>query len=163
MDGLLVIPHLDSNGRDLAIEHVQDVEPILAWNREARRDEQHGDWARHVARIPNVIYVKWLDEEPEQLARQLEDRFPAWGRLPQVFSRHPYSAVVFVALHPGILAEPEMGAAEKRDFARCYARYPDQVIEGLGFVRRLAIFVNVVELDQRGGICLAYPQRKFDR
>ena len=55
--------HLDSNGRDLTIQHTQDVEPILEWNKEARRDEQHSDWGRHVARIPNVIYVKWLDEE----------------------------------------------------------------------------------------------------
>lgn len=63
MDGVTVRAHLDSNGRDLAIEHVQDVEPILEWNKEARRDEQRSDWGRHVARIPNVIYVKWLDEE----------------------------------------------------------------------------------------------------
>lgn len=55
--------HLDSNGKDLTIQHVQDVEPILDWNREARRDEQKSDWGRHVARIPNVIMVKWLDEE----------------------------------------------------------------------------------------------------
>src|SRR5206468_3320674 len=63
MDGLRVVPHLDSNGKDLAIEHVQDVEPILEWNRQSRRDEQRADWGRHVARIPNVIYVKWLNEE----------------------------------------------------------------------------------------------------
>ncbi|WP_298279511.1 hypothetical protein [uncultured Bradyrhizobium sp.] len=63
MDGILVRPHFDSNGRDLTIEQVQDVEPILQWNHEARRDEQHGEWGRHVARIPNVIYVKWLNEE----------------------------------------------------------------------------------------------------
>jgi hypothetical protein len=63
MDGVLVRAHLDSNGKDLTIEHVQDVEPILQWNKEARRDEQPSDWGRHVARIPNVIYVKWLDEE----------------------------------------------------------------------------------------------------
>lgn len=63
MDGVLVRPHFDSNGQDLAIEHVQDVEPILDWNKEARRDEQKSDWGRHVARIPNVMLVKWLDEE----------------------------------------------------------------------------------------------------
>jgi len=63
MDDLAVKVHLDTNGQDLAVEHVQDVEPILNWNREARREEQHGDWGRHVARIPNVIYVKWFDEE----------------------------------------------------------------------------------------------------
>lgn len=63
MDGILIRPHLDSNGRDLAIEHIQDVEPVLRWNREARRDDQPSDWGRHVARIPNVIYVRWLHEE----------------------------------------------------------------------------------------------------
>jgi hypothetical protein len=63
MSGVLIQAHLDSNGRDLAIEHVQDVEPILQWNREARREEQRGEWGRHVARIPNVIYVRWLNEE----------------------------------------------------------------------------------------------------
>ena len=63
MSDLAVNVHLDPNGQDLAIEHVQDVEPILNWNREARREEQHSDWGRHVARIPNVIYIRWLDEE----------------------------------------------------------------------------------------------------
>jgi hypothetical protein len=63
MDGMMVRPHFDSNGKDLAIEHIQDVEPVLRWNNRARQDEQRSDWARHVARIPNVIYVKWLDEE----------------------------------------------------------------------------------------------------
>jgi hypothetical protein len=63
MDGVLVRPHLDSNGKDLTIEHIQDVEPILHWNQRARRDEQRCEWGRHVARIPNVIYVKWLNEE----------------------------------------------------------------------------------------------------
>jgi hypothetical protein len=55
--------HLDTNGQDLTVEHVQDVEPILDWNKAARSQEQKSDWGRHVARIPNVIYVKWLDEE----------------------------------------------------------------------------------------------------
>jgi hypothetical protein len=63
MDGVLIRPHLDSNGRDLTIEQVQDVEPVLHWNHESRREEQHGDWGRHVARIPNVICVRWLNEE----------------------------------------------------------------------------------------------------
>ncbi len=63
MDGVQIRPHLDSNGRELAIEHVQDVAPILEWNRRARSDEQRGDWGRHVARIPNVVYVQWLNEE----------------------------------------------------------------------------------------------------
>ncbi len=60
--GLFVQAHLNSNGQDIAMEHIQNVEPILEWNRQSRRDEQHSDWGRHVARIPNVIYVKWLNE-----------------------------------------------------------------------------------------------------
>ena len=63
MSGVIVRPHFDPDGRHLAIEHVQDVSQILDWNHEARRGEQHSDWGRHVARIPNVIYVKWFDEE----------------------------------------------------------------------------------------------------
>lgn len=59
---VLVRPHFDSNGQDLAVEHLQDVEPILDWNAEARRDDQPSDWGRHVARIPNIIYVQWLNE-----------------------------------------------------------------------------------------------------
>ncbi|GLH77494.1 hypothetical protein SSBR45G_24020 [Bradyrhizobium sp. SSBR45G] len=61
--GLSIRPHLDQDGTRLVIEHVQDVAPILDWNSDARREEQHSDWGRHVARIPNVIYVKWLNEE----------------------------------------------------------------------------------------------------
>ncbi|MGC2777652.1 MAG: hypothetical protein WA418_18655 [Bradyrhizobium sp.] len=63
MAGVTIRPHLDGDGSGLVIEHVQDVAPILDWNSEARRDEQQSDWGRHVARIPNVIYVKWLNEE----------------------------------------------------------------------------------------------------
>jgi hypothetical protein len=62
MDGLRTRVHLDTNGRDLAIEHVQDVEPILAHNALLRTVDQPSDWGRHVASIPNVIMVKWLDE-----------------------------------------------------------------------------------------------------
>jgi len=94
MDDLAVKVHLDTNGEDLAVEHVQDVEPILDWNREARREEQNSDWGRHIARIPNVIYVKWFDEEhakgntflrmftkefDEIVHRKLED--PEWAYL----------------------------------------------------------------------------------
>lgn len=63
MDGVLVRPHFDANGKDLAIEHVQDVEPILEHNKALRGEDQRSDWGRHVASIPNVIYVRWLNEE----------------------------------------------------------------------------------------------------
>ncbi|HEX5509836.1 MAG TPA: hypothetical protein VFX37_15150 [Pseudolabrys sp.] len=54
--------HLDPNGRDIAIETIQDVEPILERNHELRREEQRSDWGRHVATIPNVLLVQWLNE-----------------------------------------------------------------------------------------------------
>lgn len=54
---------LDSNGQDLAVRHIQDVEPILDHNALLRAEEQRSDWGRHVASIPNVIYIRWLDEE----------------------------------------------------------------------------------------------------
>jgi hypothetical protein len=63
MNGLTIRPHLDGDGRGLVIEQIQDVAPVLRWNQESRRDEQRSDWGRHVARVPNVIYVKWLNEE----------------------------------------------------------------------------------------------------
>lgn len=54
-------PHF-SDGT-IRIEHVQDCTPILDDNHEARREEQHSDWGRRVASVPNVILIKWLDEE----------------------------------------------------------------------------------------------------
>lgn len=53
--------HLDDE--KTVVEHVQDVEDILEWNKQARSEKQHGDWGRHVARIPNVIMMRWLNEE----------------------------------------------------------------------------------------------------
>jgi len=55
--------HLDSNGKDLTVEHVQDVEAIIERNKQFRSMEQKSDWGRHVASIPNVILMQWLDEE----------------------------------------------------------------------------------------------------
>lgn len=85
---------LDPNGQDMAIRHEQDVEPILEWNKVARTQQQRSDWGRHVASIPNVIYVQWLDEEYKKgntglrlftpefdalVARKLKD--PEWAYL----------------------------------------------------------------------------------
>jgi hypothetical protein len=58
--------HLDSNGNDFAVEHVQDVEPILERNKELRSVAQRSDWGRHVASIPTVILTRWLNEEWER-------------------------------------------------------------------------------------------------
>jgi len=58
--------HLDSNGQDIAVEMVQDVEPIIEHNKVLRSLAQKSDWGRHVASIPNVIMTRWLNEELER-------------------------------------------------------------------------------------------------
>jgi hypothetical protein len=80
---------LDGNGRDLTIQHVQDVEPILEWNQASRGEDQHGDWGRHVARIPNVIYVRWFDEEHARGNTSLRMFTPEFDRLVQRKLRDP--------------------------------------------------------------------------
>ena len=52
---------LDRAGTVIA-SATQDVEPILEHNRQLRGDAQKSDWGRHVATIPNVILLKWLNE-----------------------------------------------------------------------------------------------------
>jgi len=47
---------------DLTAVAEQDVEPVLEHNALLRREQQSSDWGRHVARVPNVILVRWLNE-----------------------------------------------------------------------------------------------------
>jgi hypothetical protein len=54
---------LDRGERKIVAVSEQDVEPILAHNKLLRGEPQRGDWGRHVATIPNVILVRWLNEE----------------------------------------------------------------------------------------------------
>lgn len=90
---VLIRPHFDSNGKDFAIERVQDCTDILENNAELRKKEQRSDWGRHVASVPNVILIKWMDEERargnpikfgskeyyELVYRKLQD--PEWANL----------------------------------------------------------------------------------
>lgn len=62
-NGMTFRPHFDPNGKDYMVERVQDCTPIIDWNAEARTEEQKSDWGRHIARIPNIIILKWMDEE----------------------------------------------------------------------------------------------------
>jgi hypothetical protein len=58
---------LDRTERKIIAVTEQDVEPILERNHLLRSMPQpprrRGDWGRHVATIPNVILVRWLNEE----------------------------------------------------------------------------------------------------
>jgi len=48
---------------DLITVAEQDVEPILERNAALRAEPQKSDWGKHVATIPNVILMTWLNEE----------------------------------------------------------------------------------------------------
>jgi hypothetical protein len=53
---------LDHTGTVIA-STTQDVEPILERNKVLQAEPQRSDWGRHVAQIPNVLLVQWLNEE----------------------------------------------------------------------------------------------------
>ena len=54
---------LDRSERKIIAVTEQDVEPILKRNHALRGEPQRSDWGRHVASIPSVILVRWLNEE----------------------------------------------------------------------------------------------------
>jgi hypothetical protein len=78
--------------RTIAVVSADDVEPILEHNKALRSMEQRGDF-RHLGCVPNVIAVKWLNEEWQRgnhirylskewdalLAKKLRD--PEWAYL----------------------------------------------------------------------------------
>jgi hypothetical protein len=54
---------LDRANKQIIAYTTQDVEPILDRNHVLRGEVQRNDWARHVATIPSVILLGWLNEE----------------------------------------------------------------------------------------------------
>jgi hypothetical protein len=54
---------LDRADGRLIVASEQDVEPVLEHNAALRAEPQRRDWGRHVATIPNVILLRWLNEE----------------------------------------------------------------------------------------------------
>jgi hypothetical protein len=85
---------LDRTDKRLVAVSSQDVEPILERNRMLRNEPQKSDFARHIASVPNVLLVQWLNEEHARgnsdlrmftpqfyalVARRLAD--PAWKHL----------------------------------------------------------------------------------
>jgi hypothetical protein len=57
-----------------------DVEPMLERNKTLRSMEQKSDWGRHVASIPNIIMVKWLNEE-FQKGNEVRYLSPEWDEI----------------------------------------------------------------------------------
>jgi hypothetical protein len=49
--------------RSVTVYSADDVEPYLEHNKTLRGLEQKSDWGRHVASIPNIVMVQWLNAE----------------------------------------------------------------------------------------------------
>lgn len=69
--------------RSVAVYSHDDVEAILEHNKVLRSLPQKSDWGRHVASIPNVISVKWLNEEFQRGNTELRFLSPEWDALVQ--------------------------------------------------------------------------------
>ncbi|HVD72719.1 MAG TPA: hypothetical protein VNC81_03950, partial [Xanthobacteraceae bacterium] len=72
---------LDRSDRKIIAVTTQDVGPILDRNAELRAQPQRGDFGRHVASIPNVILVRWLNEEYARGNTDLRMFTPAFNEL----------------------------------------------------------------------------------
>jgi hypothetical protein len=77
MTGVQTRFHLDRDGKHFTVEHVQDVAPILARNAQLRAEPQKSDWGRHIASIPNVILVRWMNEDGVNVLGMSSDE---WGK-----------------------------------------------------------------------------------
>ncbi len=62
MSGLSSQTLYDAGERKFTFVRVQDIEPYLEHNKQLRTMEQKGEW-RHTSSIPNIILMKWLNEE----------------------------------------------------------------------------------------------------
>ena len=80
MSSVLPRIHLHGDGRALTIEHVQDVEAILARNKALQGEPQKSDWGRHIATIPNVVLVQWMNQEGADVLRMSSDEFGTFLR-----------------------------------------------------------------------------------
>lgn len=67
--------------RSVAVVSQDDVEPVLERNKALRSMPQKSDWGRHVASIPNIIMVKWLNEEWGRGNTGLRYLSPEWDKI----------------------------------------------------------------------------------
>ncbi len=74
---VLLRPHFDSDGKTFHVEHWQDVEDIIDRNKALQNEPQRSDWGRHIASIPNVILVRWMNEDGVNVLGMSSDE---WGR-----------------------------------------------------------------------------------
>jgi hypothetical protein len=66
---------LDRNERKIVAVTTQDVEPILERNKALQNEPQRSGSFRHIGTIPNVILVKWMNEEGANVLRMSAHEF----------------------------------------------------------------------------------------
>ena len=66
---------LDRADKRIIAVTTQDVEPILERNKALQAEPQRADWGRHIGTIPNVILVKWMNEEGANVLKMSSDEF----------------------------------------------------------------------------------------
>ena len=70
-----------TNDRSIVVHSKDDVEDVLEHNKKLKSITQRSDWGRHVASIPPVICVKWLNEEWQRGNTKLKFLSPEWDEL----------------------------------------------------------------------------------
>ena len=53
---------VDLGDRKVIVKSQDDVEPILEYNAIQRTQSQKSDWGRHIASVPPIVCVMWLNE-----------------------------------------------------------------------------------------------------
>jgi len=66
--------------RNIAVYSLDDVEPYLERNKVLRGMGQKSDVMRHIASIPNIIMVQWLNEA-WQRGRNVRYLSPEWNEI----------------------------------------------------------------------------------
>ncbi len=66
--------------REVVVYSNDDVEAYLEDNKRLRATPQQSDWGRHIASIPNIIMVKWLNEA-RQHGRTVRYLSPEWDEI----------------------------------------------------------------------------------
>ena len=69
------------NDKSIVVHSQDDVEDVLENNRKLRGITQKSDWGRHVASIPPIICVKWLNEEWQRGNTKLKFLSKEWDAI----------------------------------------------------------------------------------
>lgn len=67
--------------KTIVVVSEDDVEDVLERNKVLRSLPQKSDWGRHVASIPSIILVQWLNEEYQRGNNTIKFLSAEWDKL----------------------------------------------------------------------------------